>query len=58
MMVNPAIAADGYTYERTAIEAWLADHTASPITGNPLKHMRIVDNILIRGILNTQSKDA
>lgn len=31
-MENPVIAADGFTYEKEAIEAWLARHGTSPMT--------------------------
>jgi len=32
VMADPVVAADGYTYERGAVEGWLAAHTESPIT--------------------------
>ena len=55
IMRRPVIAADGHSYERAALEAWLAQHTTSPVTGLPLSHTRIVDNILIRTAI-TQHK--
>jgi hypothetical protein len=37
LMRNPVVASDGYTYERAAIERWMASSGArSPITGAPL----------------------
>ena len=48
MMRDPVIAADGHSYERAALEGWLAQHDTSPVTGQPLHHKRIVDNVLIR----------
>ena len=37
-MGDPVFTCDGQTYERTAIEMWLANHTTSPLTGKPLAH--------------------
>jgi hypothetical protein len=31
-MIDPVVAADGHTYERAAIEVWLASHDNSPMT--------------------------
>lgn len=50
-MVEPVIAADGHTYERAAIETWLLENTTSPVTRKDLAHMRLVPNILIRGLI-------
>ena len=37
VMVDPVIAPDGHSYERHAIQRWLADgNTTSPYTGEPL----------------------
>ncbi|KAL0021777.1 hypothetical protein WJX79_009116 [Trebouxia sp. C0005] len=51
VMVEPVIAADGHTYERAAIETWLLENTTSPVTRKDLAHMRLVPNILIRGLI-------
>ena len=32
----PVTAEDGYVYERTAIEAWLLEHSSSPTTSKPM----------------------
>ena len=50
-MRDPVIAADGHSYERAALEAWLMQHSTSPVTGLSLPHTRIVDNILIRSAI-------
>ena len=50
-MVEPVIAADGHTYEKAAIKAWLLDNTTSPVTREDLAHMRLIPNILIRGLI-------
>jgi hypothetical protein len=36
---DPVVAADGRTYERAAIETWLAEHTTSPLTNLVLPHL-------------------
>jgi len=51
VMVEPVIAADGHTYEGAAIRAWLLDNTTSPVTRENLAHMRLVPNVLIRGLI-------
>ena len=50
-MRQPVIAADGYSYERVALEAWLLQSDTSPVTGQPLTHKRIVENVLIRNAI-------
>ena len=51
-MKDPMIAADGYTYERAAIEDWLQNNSVSPVTGDFLAHMRIVPNVLVKNLIN------
>ena len=43
-MVDPVVAADGHTYERTAIARWLATSNKSPMTGSILPHKELVTN--------------
>ena len=50
-MIEPVIAADGHSYERSALEEWLQGHDTSPVTGQPLPHCRIVPNVLIRNAI-------
>jgi len=52
-MVEPVIAADGHTYEKAAIEAWLQQNSISPVTGDFLAHTRIVANVLIKSAIGT-----
>ena len=33
-MKDPVIAADGFSYERVAIEKWFSNHSTSPKTGS------------------------
>jgi len=37
-MVDPVLAEDELTYERSAIESWLANHCTSP--ADPLRELR------------------
>ncbi len=40
-MQDPVVAADGYTYERHAIEQWLGAHRTSPMTNERMEHTRV-----------------
>uniref|UniRef100_A0A453SCG1 RING-type E3 ubiquitin transferase n=1 Tax=Aegilops tauschii subsp. strangulata TaxID=200361 RepID=A0A453SCG1_AEGTS len=42
VMDDPCVAADGHTYERRAIEAWLEEHKISPITKHMLPSLTII----------------
>ena len=44
VMADPVITSDGHTYERAAIEQWLASHNTSPLTGLPLLTHELVPN--------------
>ncbi len=44
MMSDPVVCADGFTYERSAIEAWLARSLVSPMTGARLSSRALVPN--------------
>ena len=50
LMVDPVVTADGQTYERKAIEQWLATHDTSPSTGEKLKHKALTPNVAFRGM--------
>jgi len=43
-MIDPAIAADGYTYERKCIRDWLSKNDISPMTQLKLPHKRLLPN--------------
>ena len=53
LMRFPVIAADGHSYERTAITKWLKDHGTSPSTNLPLVHRRLVSNHNLRGAIDS-----
>jgi hypothetical protein len=40
-MREPAMAADGFVYEKEAIERWLVDRVTSPCTNAPLAHLDV-----------------
>jgi len=56
IMVDPVMAADGYTYERSAMEDHLekilrdGDDLVSPVTGKPMAHCRLVSNESVRAV--------
>jgi len=43
-MIDPVVAADGHTYERTAVLRWLETSNRSPMTGTVLSHKNVVPN--------------
>ena len=51
-MVDPVSAADGQTYERRAIEAWIKKGTVpiSPLTGEPLEDLTLRPNFLAKAL--------
>lgn len=48
VMRDPVIAADGFTYERSAIEAWFKKSGTSPMTNQPLPNKALIPNHLAR----------
>ncbi|XP_031484508.1 U-box domain-containing protein 33-like [Nymphaea colorata] len=49
IMRDPHMAADGYTYEKEAIQEWLNDgHSTSPMTNLPLSHSNLTLNLALR----------
>ena len=55
LLVKPVIAADGHTYEKSAMEHWLGQHVTSPVTGAKLMHARLVPNRVLRSIIANSS---
>ncbi|XP_019103851.2 U-box domain-containing protein 35 isoform X2 [Beta vulgaris subsp. vulgaris] len=56
-MEDPYVAADGYTYDRKAIEQWLTENDTSPTTNQPLPHKFIMPNTsLLEAITQWKSK--
>ncbi|XP_021765034.1 U-box domain-containing protein 35-like [Chenopodium quinoa] len=57
VMEDPYVAADGYTYDRRAIEQWLTENDTSPSTNQPLPHKFIMPNTaLLEAIKQWKSK--
>lgn len=58
-MVDPVICADGITYERAAIEAWLArGNTTSPMTRQNLAHTTLIPNLALRATIEAMRSSA
>jgi len=64
LMVDPVIAADGESYERAQIDAWIngehkkatgkrkGDGVPSPVTGELLEHIHLIPNQLMKNFIN------
>ncbi|CAM4902380.1 unnamed protein product [Rotaria socialis] len=52
-VTDPVVAADGFTYERTAIENWLKANDCSPMTNEKLAHKDLTPNVLVKRLLDT-----
>ncbi|XP_010275384.1 PREDICTED: U-box domain-containing protein 35-like [Nelumbo nucifera] len=56
VMDDPYVAADGYTYDRKAIEIWLAKNDKSPMTNLPLPNKNLIPNYtLLSAIIEWKS---
>ena len=53
-MTDPVIAADGYTYERSAMQHWLQQHDTSPVTHHRLAHTTLLYNVAISCAINDE----
>ena len=56
LMEDPVLAADGHSYERQAIEAWLATHSTSPKSGQELPSAALIPNHALRNIIADWAK--
>jgi serine/threonine protein kinase len=52
LMVDPVVCADGHSYDRAVITAWLQSHNTSPCTNLPLEHKHLVPNIALRKMID------
>ena len=50
LMLDPVLASDGATYERSAIAEWLGKQSTSPLTGEPLDEATLRPNVMVRNI--------
>lgn len=56
LMEDPCVAADGYTYDRKAIEIWLKEDDKSPMTNLPLPDKSLIPNYtLLSAIMEWKS---
>lgn len=53
VMTDPVVIADGYTYERSAIEFWLRSSWKSPFTGLELPNKGMIPNQALRTLLKS-----
>ena len=53
---DPVVAADGFTYERAAIERWLRQKQASPMTNLPLLTAAVHTNHTVRKLLSQRAE--
>ena len=51
LMKDPVVASDGHTYERRAIERWLATKATSPKTGEQLDSKQVFPNHSMRRMI-------
>jgi hypothetical protein len=51
VMEDPVVAADGYTYERSMIAAWLARNQRSPLTNEPVETTALFPNHSLRSAI-------
>eukprot|EP00262_Sarcandra_glabra_P014275 TRINITY_DN413_c0_g1_i1.p1 TRINITY_DN413_c0_g1~~TRINITY_DN413_c0_g1_i1.p1 ORF type:complete len:830 (-),score=143.23 TRINITY_DN413_c0_g1_i1:275-2764(-) len=57
VMGNPHVAADGYSYERRAIEIWLSMNDKSPMTNLPFPNKNLIPNYtLLSAIMEWKSR--
>ena len=47
------MAADGYSYERDSISAWLATHEVSPVTNRRLRSKGLIPNRSIQAVIDS-----
>jgi hypothetical protein len=50
-LVVPVVAADGYAYERSMLQAWLRHSQTSPVTGQPLESVTFVPHLALGRLL-------
>jgi hypothetical protein len=51
LFTDPVLAADGWTYERAALEGWLRTSATSPATGAPLASRDVRSNHVVAALL-------
>jgi len=54
-MLDPVVASDGESYERTAIERWLKDKDTSPAHGSPLDNKNLTPNHRLKSAIQAHA---
>ena len=58
LMLEPMVAADGYTYERSALCAWFdGGHDTSPMTNARLDHLHMIPNRALKMLIGSLSRN-
>ena len=50
-MIDPVLAEDGHTYERSEIEEWFRRNQTSPMTNKSIG-TKLISNLIIKSIIN------
>ncbi|XP_066977665.1 WD repeat, SAM and U-box domain-containing protein 1-like isoform X3 [Macrobrachium rosenbergii] len=59
LFTDPVLCADGFTYERVALEAWLADgKRTSPMTNEKLTHLTLTPNRTLRTLIQRYKEES
>ena len=53
IMTDPVICADGFTYDRASIVAWLRTHSTSPMTNVTLPNKSLISNMVMKEIITS-----
>lgn len=48
IMLDPVVAPDGITYDRTSVQRWTQAHATSPVTGAPMAPGPLTSNAAVR----------
>lgn len=51
IFLNPVVASDGFTYEKSAIDGWFSTNDCSPVTGITIKNKNYVPNNLLKNMI-------
>ena len=51
LVERPVIASDGHSYERAAMEEWLAAHSTSPKSGEEMPSTQLIPNHALRNLI-------
>lgn len=58
VMTAPVVCADGFSYEREAIMAWLRTKNTSPMTNAQLPHKQLTPNHVLRSAIAEWQEEA